>query len=209
MADSDRSDSPAQPVEPTFRRATPEDAYAIAREIFLAGERVDMQDLAGRLAISRATLHRWVRTREHLLDRVLGELTVEFFAQARAAARGQGDGRVLDVVRHMVGITARSEPVRDFVEREPGLAMKLLVGEDRMVSRRLLEQFREVVATSLPDEADLLEAYCRAMVRLGTSLEWSTVAAGDDPEPERFAAVAQALLYAARRGELPEAPFRH
>ena len=56
-------------------RATEADAVRLARVTFERNERVDMNTLASELGIGRATLYRWVDTREDLLDRVLGELT--------------------------------------------------------------------------------------------------------------------------------------
>ena len=79
---------------PDFRRATEADAVAVARDLFLADERVDMNTVAGRLGVSRATLHRWVHTRERLLDTVLGQLAGEFFEEGLTHAREHPDDAV-------------------------------------------------------------------------------------------------------------------
>src|SRR3954466_5145539 len=102
---SDGETGTAQP-QVTFRRATAQDACDLARETFLADERVDMQTLATQLGIARATLHRWGQTRDPLLDRVLGGLAGEFLAISRAKASGAPDDVIVDTARILLTTTA-------------------------------------------------------------------------------------------------------
>jgi len=190
-----------------FRRATAQDALDLARTTFLADERVDMQTLAAELGIARATLHRWVQTRENLLDRVLGDLAGEFFQASRAQAHGRPDEVIADVIRILVTTTARFQPIRGFVQREPELALRLLVGERSSVRRGLLEELEQLIAEILPDEAEQLRGYAEAMVPVGLALAWPTLVAGDEPSGERIATVSRALLAAARAGQLPAGAF--
>src|SRR4051812_14343461 len=104
----------ANPSAPLFPRATEKAAIQLARETFLANERVDMQTLASQLGIARATLHRWVHTRENLIDQVLGEIASEFFELAYAQARGKRDDRIVDATRVIVRLSAQFEPIRSF-----------------------------------------------------------------------------------------------
>ena len=55
-------------------RPTALDAFRQARRTFLAGDRVDMQALARTLNVDRATLYRWVGSREQLLTEILWSL---------------------------------------------------------------------------------------------------------------------------------------
>jgi AcrR family transcriptional regulator len=189
-------------VVPLFRKPTPRDAFALARATFLANQRVDMKALTARLGVARTTLHRWVGTRESLLDHVLGDLASEFWDLARAEARGSGEELILDVLRRILGATARFEPARGFVQREPQLAMRLLAGEGFSVRRRSFERLSALVAEALPDEAGRLDQFAQALVHVGSALEWSAIMAGDEPSPQRLVEVARALLLAARAGVL-------
>jgi AcrR family transcriptional regulator len=189
-------------VVPLFRKPTPQDAFDLARATFVANERVDMQALTARLGVARTTLHRWVGTRESLLDRILGDLAGEFWDLARAEAEGQGEELVLDAVRRILGATARYEPARGFVQREPVLAMRLLAGEEFSVRGRSLQCLSALVAEALPGEAGRLGGFAEALVHVGSALEWSAIMAGDEPSPERLVEVARALLLAARSGAL-------
>jgi AcrR family transcriptional regulator len=195
------------PPRTVFRRATAQDALDLARTTFLADERVDMQTLAAELGIARATLHRWVQTRENLLDRVLGDLASEFFELSRTQAHGRPDEVIAEVIRILVTNTARFQPIRGFVQREPELALRLLVGEGSSVRRRLLDELQGLMTAILPDEAEQLRGYAEAMVPVGLALVWPTLVAGDEPSGERIATMSRALLAGARAGELPKGAF--
>jgi hypothetical protein len=61
-------------------RPTALNAFRLARRKFLAAERVDMSALAYELGVNRATLYRWVGSRDQLLVEIIwspGERTLE------------------------------------------------------------------------------------------------------------------------------------
>lgn len=62
------------------------DAFDLARQRYLAGDRVDMQDLAGSLGISRAVLFPWVGNRDQLIAHGAGP--------GAGCGRGAGPGRI-------------------------------------------------------------------------------------------------------------------
>lgn len=204
MADDGQPLPAGGPV--AFRRATEADAYERARATFLAGERVDMQTLATELGISRATLHRWVQTREALLDRVLGDLAAEYFTRARAQAVGSPDEIVVGAVEGIAAATISSAAISGFVRREPELALRLMLGHAARVRRVLAEELRSLLAEVLPEEASSLEGFADATVQVGLLLTWPTLIAGDQPSGERVGEICRALLAGARAGELSAAP---
>jgi AcrR family transcriptional regulator len=197
------ADANSTTVRPVFRRATAADAVELARSTFLANERVDMQTLAAQLGVARTTLHRWVGTREQLLDQVLDSLAGEFFDLARSEASGDDDEFVVDVIRRLVGTTSRFEPALGFAQREPELALRLLVGRRFSVRNRLLERLQGLIEETLPArEGERLAGFAPAIVEVGTALEWASVVAGDEPSSDRMASIARGLLVAARAGAL-------
>ncbi|UUY05939.1 hypothetical protein LRS13_10600 [Svornostia abyssi] len=202
MAGGARASSSSARREVAFRRATEADAYELARRMFLSGERVDMQALATELGISRATLHRWVQTREALLDRVLGDLADEYFTRARRAATGAPDDVIVAVAEGVARATIASGAISGFVRREPELALRLMLRDDASVRRVLVGRLRGVLQDVLPDEAEGLEGFAAATVQLGLLLVWPTLVAGDEPSGERVAEICRALLAGARAGEL-------
>lgn len=187
---------------PAFRRPTEEDAVLLARETFLADERVDLNTLASRLGVSRATLHRWVRTREDLLDQVLGLLADEFLADGLERAREQPDDAVPTLTRTIVSATSGSAPLRGFVAREPALALRLLLG-DGAVRRAGITQVQALADEAYPQEREQLAGFSEAVVDTVLALEWATIAAGHEPSADRIAQITRALLAGARAGQLP------
>lgn len=189
---------------PAFRRPTEEDAVLLARELFLADERVDMNTLAGRLGVSRATLHRWVHTREHLLDEVLGRLAGEFLEEAYAAAHERPADAIPTLTLAIVRSTSGLEPLRGFVQREPELALRLLLGEGA-VRRTGVAWVQRLVDEAYPDEREQLAGIPEVIVDTVLALEWATIAAGHAPSADRIAQITRALIAGARAGELPPA----
>jgi AcrR family transcriptional regulator len=199
MAASDTAQTPAagsaRAPLPVFRRAKPQDALDIAYATFIDGARIDMGTLAEQLAVSRATLYRWFTSRDQLIEQVLARLSDEFSAAARAEASGKGDERVLDFARRMMVVTVRFPPLRRFVEREPQLALRLLISEDGAVHRSLAHALYELIAeTHSAKDAEALEQAIDVVVQVGTSLQWATLAIGEEPRIERAVSVIGALL---------------
>lgn len=191
-------------TRPVFRRATEEDAYALARETFLAGERVDMQTLASRLGISRTTLHRWVQTRENLLDHVLGRLAVEYFAMGRERAVGAPDDVICGTTGAVADAALESDAIRGFVEREPELALRLMLNDRSRVRRQLVTDMRALVAEVLPDEAAALDGFAEAAIEVGLALLWPYLVAGDKPTGRHITQVTRTLLAGTRAGAPPQ-----
>lgn len=186
---------------PVFRRAQPQDGLNIAKATFLNGERVDMGTLATQLATSRSTLYRWFGSREQLLEAVLVELAQEFSAAARAEATGQGDERVLDFARRVMNATAQFQPLRSFVEHEPQLALRLLIGERGAVHSRLAQALFEVVSEAhSAGEAKALETHLDVVVQVAATQLWATLAIGDEPQTERVVDIVRVMLAAGRTG---------
>jgi AcrR family transcriptional regulator len=191
-----RSESEETPV---FRRARPDDAVEMALATFVSGERVDMQSLAARLDVSPATLYRWFGSRAQLLDRAFALMSLDFAAEARAAARGEGDERVCDYARHIMVSAAGFEAMRAFVGREPQLALRLLLGKDGSVHRVVTEQTAEVVAeTRSPEEAHAIDAHVHMIVQVATALVWATFMIGDAPEIDSAVELIRMVLASSR-----------
>jgi AcrR family transcriptional regulator len=180
----------------------PLDVFREARRRFLEGRRLDMQELARDLRISRATLYRWVGDREQLLGEILWALAREGLedARARAEAEAADSGVEWMVTFHstFMRATAAFEPIRRFVEAEPEQALRVLTSRHGVQQRRLIEALTSVLEEQagagrlrlrLP-AADL--AY--VMVRVGESFVWREFITGEEPDLARAAAVVRILL---------------
>jgi AcrR family transcriptional regulator len=196
---SAREHPPTQEHVPVFRRARPQDALDVSRATFERGERLDMGTLATQLDVSRATLYRWFGSREQLIERLLVELARDFAAAARADSEGDGDERVVDFARRLMNTTVQYGPVRTFVEREPQLALRLLISARSAVHASVVEELSEAVAeTSSRAEADALEGQLNLVAQVGATLQWASLAVGDEPQIERAVEIVRGLLAAGR-----------
>lgn len=201
MATPRTSAAPARSAEPIprFQRPTRKDVLELASAMFANEERVDMGTLATQLSVSRATLYRWVGSREQLLDDVLDQLTQQFVTAAHAECRGQGDERVIDFARRVMLSTFAFAPARTFVAREPELALKLILGKTGAVHRRLTEGLATVAADQYPPrELAAIEPLFDVIVQTCTALQWSTFAVGDQPPIDDAIAIIGLVLRSAR-----------
>src|SRR2546421_4173701 len=115
--------------DPAHAGATPLDALRLAREQWLRSGRLDMGALARELGVSRATLYRWVGTKERLLGEVLWTFAEATFRDALATARGTGPDYVAEVVERYLRAAADFEPVRRFIEQDPEYALKVIASK--------------------------------------------------------------------------------
>lgn len=100
-------------------------AIDTAANMYLAHEPLDMSLLAERLAISRATLYRWVGNHDELLATVLAEATERAYRTAIAQASGQGLQYILDFFRRIMHSVESSSELHTLTKREPLVFIKL------------------------------------------------------------------------------------
>jgi AcrR family transcriptional regulator len=199
----DRRDRPTplerQVAEGAPRQVTPLDVLAAARRRFLRGERVDMRDLAAELRISRATLYRWVGSRERLLGEILWSMAQVGLGEAHeAAATARGVARVVRFYERFLRLTAESEPIRRFLDAERDAALRILTSSEGVQQRRLMDALRgfleELAAAGelelRLDAGDL--AY--TMTRIGESFLWREFITGERPDVGRAVEVVAVLL---------------
>jgi AcrR family transcriptional regulator len=177
--------------------ATREAALALARNRFLAGERIDVQAIARELGLARATMHRWFHTRELLLGELLAGLGEERLRILRARTPGRGPRALLETFDCFNRELVATGGLRALIAQEPELALRVLTSgagivQPRMVStvQGLIEQ--EFAAGFEPSVAPDLLAY--AIVRLAEAFLYSDVASGLKGETDRLREIEAALL---------------
>src|SRR5215216_5723998 len=167
---------------PQFQRPNRGHALERARTLFLRGERVDMGTLSSALGIGRTTLYRWVGDRERLMGDVLAELIDRTWDRVIDEAEGKGDERAMDAGRRFMELTANFPPLRQFAEREPQLALRVLLAPDGVVADRIRAGFqRALEVNGVQVDPELVDI----AVQAGTALEWTPIAIGGEPEIER------------------------
>ncbi|UUY04562.1 hypothetical protein LRS13_03230 [Svornostia abyssi] len=185
----------------TPRSATRADVEQRARELFLAGERIDMQALAAELGIGRATLYRWVGDRDALIASTIWSITGPVLDDlAEQTRRRRGRSRILALL-HSIGTDLLTwAPYTAFVLREPATALRILTTpatdlEQRLVSfiESVLVEERDRGTISIPDDiSTAMLAY--AITRLSESFFFSDVIAGREADVDEALRVISLLL---------------
>jgi AcrR family transcriptional regulator len=182
------------------RRSTPLDALQIARRRWLAGERIDMGDLARELGIGRATLYTWVGSRERLIGEVIWSFAEEGLRRAREAASGTGADYVLDVFERFDRLNASFAPLRRFIEQDPEGALRVLTSKHGPVQERMIAACRALLAEQVETgrfaPALDLDTLSYLMVRIAESFLYSDLITGSEPDVDKAVEVVRILLHA-------------
>ncbi len=173
-------------------RPTELDAFVLARRTFQAGQRLDMQALAAELGVNRATLYRWVGSRELLLREVIWSLT------SRTLARPPGGAALAETLTHFVRDVLAHPGMRRFLAEEGEFALRLLTLRAGGYQQRLVALVHEMIDADTaagrlhsPIPVDDL-AY--TVVRVVESYAYLEVITGEEPDSDRAGRVLQALL---------------
>jgi AcrR family transcriptional regulator len=176
----------------------PIDAFRLARRDFMAGERLDMQALAAELGVNRATLYRWVGSRELLLGEVISSLSLATLERARREVAGSGPRYVAAVVERVLAGIRSFEPMQRFLEADAAYALRVLTSKESTVQRRGVEGIRrlleeQVALGALETPADL-EDLAYVIMRIGESFLYSDVIIGAEPDVAKAAQMVRLLL---------------
>src|SRR5437763_12495931 len=96
--------------------ASREEVLAAAMRRYLRGRRIDVQAVAAKLGLGRATIYRWFGSREGLIGEVLVHAAEPLLTEARAGVRGHGAPALLEVFDRFNRGLADAPALRRFVE---------------------------------------------------------------------------------------------
>lgn len=125
--------------------SVPSDVFEAAVAAYRAGERLDMQQLARSLGVSRATLYRRGGNRDALTAEVVwwdGRRSIVDALRRTSALTGVA--RVVEVVRLVITNSHRSEPLHRLLEADPEGALRLLTGAHGGVQDRYIDCFERL-----------------------------------------------------------------
>jgi len=176
-------------------------AFRLARRAFLAGGRIEMQELAAELGVSRATVFRWVGSRDELLVEVIWSLTQPMLRRAAESASDvTGAARIARIMGAFAEATIESPSFMGFVQREPERALRLLTTKASWFQGRVLEEIEsrmqaEVDAGHLDTPLPVHDlAYLT--VRITETFVYADIIAGERPDPAKVRQAVGALLRA-------------
>ena len=118
---------------------TPAAAFARARQLFTAGERLDMGRLADDLGVARTTLYRWTGDRDRLLADVLWAETKGALDALAAVASAGPYPHTETIAVGFIDVLCGSQAVRAFLLSEGQRALLTLTVPSSTYRTRLLD----------------------------------------------------------------------
>lgn len=184
-------------------RSTSRDAFRLALTKFVAGERIDMQQLAAELAVDRSTLFRWVGNSDRLLVDILTYLTDRALREAKADAEGTGGPRLVQIAERYAAKVIAASYYRTFLRRDPERSLRLITTKASPLQRHVVQTFEELIDEEVGQgfahtmkAADL--AYLT--VRIIESFIYADMITGDEPDSGKVEAAIAALLHVETTG---------
>lgn len=175
-------------AEPTTAtRVTALDAFALAQQKWLAGERLEIGKLADELGVGRATVFRWVGSREQLYGEVVSAAFGQSIEWARRASRERkGAAFLTDVTKNLLSTLSKSTPLRAFIQHDAEFALRIVMSSQSPVETRVIAAVRalivgEVEAGHLQPAIDI-DSLAYVIVRIAESFLYRDVLTGDPPD---------------------------
>jgi AcrR family transcriptional regulator len=165
---------------------------------YLRGRRVDVQAIAAELGLGRTTVYRWFGSREGLLGEVLVAAATPLLTDARAKARGRGAKRLLDAFDRFNRGLADAPALRQFVEAEREVALRIITTGDGSVQPRIVAMITDLIEEEVgagnydPPVEPATLGY--AIVRLAEAFLFNDAAAGMRGDVDRLRDVEAAIL---------------
>jgi AcrR family transcriptional regulator len=191
----------------------PAEIFASAVDAYVSGQRLDMQSLARRAGVGRATLYRRAGNREQLLDEVIWWRARRLLvSQVQATAALAGVARIAAVIGRVLRAVERDKPLRAFLESDPEAAMRILTGTRSTAARGMagaLENLIDLERGRGTFGADLdTPTLAYAIVRICEGFLYADVIADRPPDTGRAVMVIEALLLGLDRVHRSPAPCR-
>jgi AcrR family transcriptional regulator len=177
----------------------PSAVFSAAVDSYLAGQRLDMQALARRLRVARATLYRHAGNREQLMGEVLWWRSRHTLVDAvRRTSSLQGVPRVVAVISEVLIYAKREPSLRAFLANDPEAALRILTGAGSRVQQGMITTLERLVDLETARGQLRLgldtPTLAFAIVRIAEGFLYADVIADRTPDVERAVTVIDALL---------------
>ena len=172
-------------------------AVAAAARQFHETAGLDMERLAARLAVSRATLYRVVASRDRLLGDVLWQAGLATTERAVRASAGQGAQRLLDIALRYDREVGAYAPLRRLLTDDPATAFRVLFMPEAGVHSRFVDLWCRLFAEEQArgwEPPHPPPALALVFVRVGESMLYADLLSGAEPDLELATTVKRSLL---------------
>lgn len=179
-------------------QARRESVIARARQIFLAGDRVEMNDLAAYTGVNRNTLFRWFGGRDRLMGEVVWSITAPTLDRVARTASGDGAVRIANFMGDFAVAANKGSAFAPFVRSEPERAFRVMTTRaggvhERILARIVDEIRREIDAGRYQPELPV-DDLAYLLLRTAEAFVYSPIITGDEPDAEKVRIASAALL---------------
>lgn len=134
------------------KRVVPRDAFELALAKWETGQRIEIGALARELGVGRATLFRWVGSRELLLGEVIWSVLDATLSYVLKAARGKDAEYAANVSYLLMELLLKSDALRRFIAQDPEYALRLLTSKGSLVQTRCVQAVERALRTTAEKE---------------------------------------------------------
>lgn len=181
-----------------WHNCQPGDLHALARNWFMHARRIEMQQLARELGVSRATAYRWAGSYEQLVGEILANLVDQTFGHLVQRTTSRGSERVLEVLEQGMRYVHRFEPLRKFLTSNPQVALKIVTSKHGPVQARTIANVERLLQTeidsghlTLPVATGIM-AY--AITRMVESFLYTDLITGAEPDLTNASRILRVML---------------
>lgn len=181
-------------VSPT-KKITRADLLRLAREQFLACQRLDIRQLSEQLGINRVTVYRWVGDRDQLASEVLWDLAQFTLAQARQDV-DENQRDFAHIFERYIRYLGDSPALAAFLKREPQFAIKVLTSPTGFLQTRLHGAFETLLTEEHERHALAIspDTLAYIVIRIGESFIYPHISEGIAPDLDRALEAVRLLL---------------
>ncbi|MGW6422217.1 QsdR family transcriptional regulator [Nocardia sp. NPDC055053] len=179
--------------------ASRDDVLRAAVEVFLSGNRVDVNAIAAQLGLGRTSIYRWFGSRDGLLGAAIARQLERMAAYAERTSDATGAERLNAVLDRCIHWLVEDDSLRTYFDNESTGALRLITRSDGPVHQAavavvegLIERAEEQGYRPPIERATL--AY--ALVRLWEAFLYNDAVAGFRGDVDRLRQVQAALLRA-------------
>ncbi|MGB3623233.1 MAG: QsdR family transcriptional regulator [Ketobacter sp.] len=167
-------------------RATPMDAFALARQYWLDCQKLNLGAIAEELGVSRATLFRWIGNKDLLMGEIIWSAYKPTVLTARQNCPGEGVDYVVNVFRAVNHAVFGSAPLRHFLQADGQYALSILSSRSSTFHARMVEINTDLliqeVDKGMINPSMKVESLSYFMVRIGESCTFSEMIMGQKPD---------------------------
>ena len=153
-----------------------------------------MSALADELGVNRATLYRWVGSRDRLHVEVVWSLASWTLDDVSSRVRARGAERVVQVVTGFLAVVIAYPGMQRWLSEEGEYAMRLLTRADAGFQPRLVAAMESLLAEEDVELAAPRREVAYVIVRLIESYTYLDLITGERPDASRAEPILRMLL---------------